>query len=99
MQALKHGLGTLPKTLAFFIELTKNFKPRFFFCLAALNGSKLLLHASDTLLMVSQRLLATLNSAPKAIEFVLKVLGRRACSVGVVLDSGAGRLYVGNRGI
>ena len=99
MQALKHGLGTLPKTLAFFVELTKNFKTRFFFCLAALNGSELFLFAGDTLLMVSQRLLATLNSASTAIEFVLEVLGRRACSVGVVLDSGAGCLYVGNRDV
>jgi hypothetical protein len=49
--------------------------------------------------MLPQRLLATLNSASTVIEFVLEVLSRRACSGGLGLDSGAGGLYVGNRGI
>src|ERR1700746_3954722 len=99
MQALEDGLRTFPKTLALFVKLTKNFKTRFFFCLPALNGSELFLHAGDKLLMMSQRLLATLNSASTAIEFVLEVLGRSARSGGLVLDSVAGGFYVGNRGI
>src|SRR4029077_87623 len=99
MQALEHGLRTLPKTLALFVKLTQNFKTRFFFCLPALNGGELFFHAGNTLLMMSQHLLATLNSGSIAIGFIPEFLCRRLRSGGLVLDSRADGFYVGNRGI
>jgi len=51
------------------------------------------------LLVLSQLLAASLNSGSTMIEFVLQVLGRRACSGDLILDSGAGGLYGGNGGI
>src|SRR5207244_10735316 len=98
MQALEHCLRTFPKTLALFVQLTKNFKARFFFCLATLNGGQVFFHTCDSLLMLSHLLIATLKSGSTTIEFVLEALGRRACSDDLVLDSGAVGLYVGNWG-
>src|SRR5581483_7956028 len=99
MQALEHGLRTFPKTFSLFIELTKNFKARFLFCLPALNGGELFFHASDSLLMLSHLLVASLKSGSAMIEFVLEVLRRRPCRSRLVLDSRAGGFYVRNRGI
>ncbi|KAF5406809.1 MAG: hypothetical protein Udaeo2_31050 [Candidatus Udaeobacter sp.] len=99
MQAFEHSLRPLRKTFALVVKLTQNFKPRFFFCLPALNCGELFLHACDKLLVLSQLLAASLNSGSTMIEFVLQVLGRRTYSGDLVLESGAGGLYVRNCGI
>jgi hypothetical protein len=49
--------------------------------------------------MLSHVLVASLNSGTAMIEFVLQILRRRARGGGLVLDSGTGGFYAGNRGI